>query len=80
MAISLPIRLVFVDLGLDFILVRKSLVSFCFLPSFSGIDFVGAVLVLEVCTVRCACGADGVICRDLETDDDFIVVFLYVGF
>ena len=79
MAISLPIRLVFVGLGLDFILVRKLLVSFCFLPSFSGIGFVGGVLVLEVCAVRVEL-ADGVICRDLKTDDDFFVVFLYVGF
>jgi hypothetical protein len=77
--ISLYIRLVFVGLGLDFIPVRKSLVFFCFLSSFSGIGFVGGVLVLVVCAVRVEL-ADGVICRDLETDDDFFVVFLCVGF
>jgi hypothetical protein len=52
---------------------------FCFLPSFSGIGFVGGVLVLEVCAMRVEL-ADGVICRDLETDDDSFVVFLCVGF
>jgi len=66
-------------LWLDFIPMRKSLVSFCFLPSFSGIGFVGGVLVLEVCVVRVEL-ADGVICRDLETNYDLFVVFLYVGF
>jgi hypothetical protein len=76
-AFSLPIRLVFVGLGLDFIPVRKSLVFFCFPRVFSGGFDVGGdwcLTVVDWCGMR----GFGVSIGGSNTDEVILIGFLCV--